>query len=274
MKQDRTFIFSPPRKEDWNIQGIKLPFSSPSKLPPAGPDDTILYAVGDIHGRSDLLDVLMDSIRSDRRQSPEKSAALVFLGDYVDRGPDSKGVLDRIIAIGEEAAFSTTALRGNHEHYLLSFLQDPEGKGSAGWLEYGGRETLSSYGVKAPLPGASPEDWRDVGVALLAAMPESHLAFLSGTAFTAQYGPYVFVHAGVRPGIPLDDQDAEDLTMIRKPFLHARQPLRDCVVVFGHTVFEKPVLERWKVGLDTGAYASGILTAMKIDGRRWYFCGT
>lgn len=274
MKQDRNFIFSPPQKTDWNIQGLKLPFSSPSKLPPSGPDDSILYAVGDIHGRSDLLDALMDSIRQDRRRQPDKSATLVFLGDYVDRGPDSKGVLERMIAIQADPAFSTTALRGNHELYLLAFLQDPEAKGSLGWLDYGGRETLSSYGIRAPLPGASAEDWRDVGVALKAAMPESHLAFLSGTSLMAQYGPYVFVHAGVRPGIPLDDQDAEDLTMIRKPFLHARQPLRDRVVVFGHTVFEKPVLERWKVGLDTGAYASGILTAMKIDGDRWYFCST
>lgn len=228
----------------------------------------VIYAVGDVHGQLELLNQLLDIIAADfaalkRSDRP----ALVLVGDYVDRGPMSKGVIDRLIALRdvseERGAFELRTLMGNHEQTMLSFLDSPEA--GPAWVEFGGGETLASYGVSRPAPRAEPQAWQAAQVALQRNIPSEHVAFLRGLELSAVYGDYLFVHAGVRPGVPLDRQDPEDLLWIRGDFLS--QPHRlDCVVVHGHTPDEEPFIGPSRINVDTGAYATGVLTAVRLDG--------
>lgn len=219
------------------------------------PKGKTVYAIGDIHGRSDMLDELLWRIKDDAGSLYE--AKLIFLGDYVDRGPDSRGVIDRLISLGqdyEDAVF----LKGNHEALLLDFLAEPEDLPH--WVEWGGAETLESYGLDTV-----GKEYGALAEEFLEAAPQSHLDFLNGLKLTHIEGDYLFVHAGVRPGTPLEEQTEEDLIWIRKRFHNAAPSSRpDYVVVHGHTPTDKPDDAGWRIGVDTGACYGGLLTAVAL----------
>ena len=235
------------------------------------PSGRRVYAVGDIHGRADLLIRLMQDLREDSaRGEYEGRPILIFLGDYVDRGFQSKEVIDVLLS-DIVSPFETYFLKGNHEAAMIQFLTDP----SIGprWAEYGGAETLVSYGVQPPRTRTSVEDWMQASEALNGALPPEHLHFLSNLDLSVRVGDYLFVHAGVRPGVPLDQQTEQDLLWIREEFLTDRRPL-DAVIVHGHTPEPKPYHDRRRVGLDTGAYLSGRLTAARFEHDKVEFIAT
>jgi serine/threonine protein phosphatase 1 len=224
----------------------------------------LVYAVGDIHGCVDLLDRLVCAIRENAEaQSLNAPPVLVFVGDYIDRGPDSKGVADRVIQLLADPRFEVRALKGNHEEALLTFLRDA--RLGQTWADYGGLQTLLSYGVAPPVLRTNLEAWERAREALGAAMPPRHLSFFAGLELTATYGDYTFVHAGVKPGVPMADQDEHDLLNIRREFLDARRPAEN-VIVHGHTPETEPYIGEGRVGIDTGAYATGVLTAVRLMG--------
>lgn len=240
--------------------------------PVSGPPGALLYAIGDIHGRLDLLRSLIDKIREDiaaTQLASERAPVVLFLGDYVDRGPASRDVISEIIALQKDPTLKVVAIRGNHDQYVLDFLENPA-IGPA-WLDYGGGVTLASYGVIPPGNRTNTAAWEDASKLLGECMPPEHLEFLKSTILVATFGSYVFVHAGVRPNVPLESQDPADLMSIRRQFLKAKDPLPGKVVVFGHTPFDRPSLRSGKLPLDTGAYATGILTAARLLGDRINF---
>jgi calcineurin-like phosphoesterase family protein len=217
-----------------------------------------IFAFGDIHG---YLDLLCDRLEA-ARASPYFGAdsEFVFLGDYVDRGPDSAGVIDKLIEMvaGPE---KTTCLLGNHELAMLRFLDDPSTL--LHWFDWGGAETVASYGVSRPRRVLGrPLGWamRD---ALAAAMPQSHLPFLEGLKPWYLAGDNLFVHAGVRPGVPLAEQSISDLTMIRAPFLDHYGP-HEHYVIHGHTPVDEPQILPHRANIDTCAYETGRLTCLAI----------
>jgi serine/threonine protein phosphatase 1 len=229
---------------------------------PRAPDGTTVYAIGDIHGRDDLLVQVLDGIREDAAVSPDRSI-VVCLGDYVDRGPGSRAVLDMLIEAQADKALEWRFLRGNHDQSVLDFLHSPT-TGMA-WSDYGGRETLESYGVGSPPPWAGHPVWRRTAAAFAAALPREHLRFLQELELSTEIGDYFFVHAGVRPGVPLKDQVDRDMLWIREPFL-SDPDLLEKVVVHGHTPTLAVHADDRRIGIDTGAYATGVLTALKLRG--------
>lgn len=236
---------------------------SPGVHRPALPEGHLLYAVGDIHGRLDLLEAILDRIEVDTRASGHVARrTLVFLGDFVDRGPDSRGVVDRVIS-GLPQGFDTHFLKGNHEAILLNFLDDARSLDN--WLLNGGDATMLSYGVdteRLARLGAPSETWRQ---AFAAALPEAHLRFFESLKLSVSFGDYLFVHAGVRPGVPLGAQSEADLIWIRAPFLDHAGPF-DKIVVHGHTPGKDPVTRPNRIGIDTGAVFTGRLTALRLQG--------
>jgi serine/threonine protein phosphatase 1 len=240
--------------------------SAPERAPAAAaPPGVTLYVIGDIHGRMDLLFLLLRKIAFDAARLPaEEQRELIFLGDYVDRGPDSCGVIGLVLStIAERDFWTVTALKGNHEAALLEFLDDPSTWPM--WSQFGARETLSSYGVDPPDWNAGEEDWARASRDLSLLMPAEHKAFLRGLELSAERGDYLFAHAGVRPGIPLHLQTEQDLLWIRDDFLRSQRRL-DKVIVHGHTPSEEAYLGDHRIGLDTGAYATGVLTAVRLKG--------
>jgi serine/threonine protein phosphatase 1 len=227
------------------------------RVAPRIPDHLRVYAVGDIHGRNDLLRVLLGMIQEDSARAPASPQRhLVYLGDYVDRGPDSKSVIDTLLA-NPLPGFSVRHLCGNHEDMLNAFLEDPAH--GRHWLFNGGKETLRSYGVD---PNGEIDDVRD---RLHAALPPAHRDFLRRLSMREEIGDYAFVHAGVRPGVPIAEQDHEDLLWIRDEFLTSDADFGK-VVVHGHTPGRQVVLAENRIGLDTGAFASGRLSAVVLSG--------
>jgi serine/threonine protein phosphatase 1 len=249
---------------------IRLFRSRPSRVPTVPPGQRI-YAIGDVHGRSDLHDRLMAMVRDDRAAAPPGTAAtVVLLGDLVDRGPDSAGMLERLAA-GPPSGFGLVALRGNHEDTMERFLDDP---GAAPeWFRFGGLATLESYGVRLDprLPG--PARVTAAHAALRAALPHRHLAVLRAMRSHLFVGDYLLVHAGVRPGVPLDAQDPADLMWIREDFLDSGAD-HGKVVVHGHTIVRAPEVRRNRIGIDTGAFATGRLTALVLEGEDRRFLST
>jgi serine/threonine protein phosphatase 1 len=239
-------------------------FRSPKRRPEvASTDGRLIYAVGDIHGRLDLLDPLLEQIVQDTAAAGSAmKPVLIFVGDYVDRGVSSKGVVERLIALQRSEAFELRALKGNHEEALLAFLQDPNFGPT--WCEHGGTQTLVSYGVNPPALRMDADEWAKTRDAFAAALPNEHFRFLDGLELTAVYGDYVFVHAGLRPGVSLDAQREHDLLWIRDEFLSARLPFEK-TVVHGHTPAEEAFMGPHRIGIDTGAYATGILTAVRLE---------
>ena len=239
------------------------------KSPPAAvPAGTRVYAVGDIHGRRDLLERLLGRIASHSGGAPQKNH-LIFLGDYVDRGPQSKAVIDLILRL-DWPGWEIVALRGNHDQAVIDFVEDP--LTYRGWRGFGAAETLVSYGVKAPMF----DDERAFAAArdeFVEKCPAEHMGFLRALKLSHDVGDYMFVHAGVRPGIALDQQSAADLMWIRDDFLFSNARL-DKVIVHGHSPSERPVLRHNRIGVDTGAYATGCLTAAVLEGEDCNFLST
>ncbi|MEC9368440.1 MAG: metallophosphoesterase family protein [Pseudomonadota bacterium] len=223
------------------------------------PDGAVIYALSDIHGRADLLAELLGRIDTDARGTGADDLRLVFLGDYVDRGPDSRGVIELLLS-GLPDSFSVTCLMGNHERMLLDFL---DGDDMEHWMSNGAEATVESYGIDAGdihWAEGRAEDCRKEFTRLL---PTAHRNFLDGLQHWHAAGGYHFVHAGVRPGVPLDQQDSHDMLWIRSPFLHSDKDLGR-MVIHGHTPGDAPVVRKNRICIDTGAWFSGQLTALKM----------
>lgn len=208
---------------------------------------TRIYAVGDIHGRLDLLLSIEAQIREDLKARPTEAPLVCYLGDYVDRGPTSAGVIE-YLATGARDDLMRIFLKGNHEDRLLAFLRDPVTHGPK-LLSFGGREALASYGLPQDLMEA--EDWHALRSAFASALPEAHVAFLNSLSLAFRWRDFLFVHAGVNPERPLNDQDAHDLMWIREPFLSSDGDY-GMRVVHGHVIETVPVVRGNRIGLDTG----------------------
>ena len=242
------------------------PSPNPASLKAAVPDGERIYAIGDIHGRADLLDELLAMIDADNIARGPSQVRLIFLGDLIDRGPDSKKVVERLMEVKARHPL-THILLGNHEEVFLQAIRGD----SAGALRYGLRigadATIMSYGVTAQ------EYLRvDIDQLLVIArrrVPEAHLDFMAEFEDMVFAGDYVFVHAGVRPDKSLDRQKINDLRWIREDFLDYRGKLEK-IVVHGHSISDEVETTPHRIGIDTGAYATGILTAMGFEGgERW-----
>jgi serine/threonine protein phosphatase 1 len=220
-----------------------------------------IYAIGDVHGRADLLERLQQRIAADVELNPVADPLLICLGDYVDRGPDSAGVLDLLLREAP-AGMKRIALMGNHEELMLRFLADESV--APVWFANGGDATLESYGID---PCESYERARRQLVALL---PARHRALLESLALSHSEGGYFFAHAGVKPGVALDRQRREDLLWIRSEFLRSDAD-HGKVVVHGHSITAEPEVRTNRIGIDTGAYASDRLTCLVLEGRERRF---
>lgn len=222
-----------------------------------------VYAFGDIHGCYDLLHVLLREVRSDAAaDSPGVSPLVIFLGDYVDRGPASAKVLAALAWLRRSSAVDARMLEGNHDEMLRIFLEHPTQHEE--WLTFGGRETLSSYGILPPSVRNNPDELVILRDALLDVLPLSHYTLFQNLELMVEIGDYAFVHAGVMPGVALKDQHRDDLLWIRDDFLNHPRPATS-VIVHGHTwQSNQPTLLPHRLGIDTGAYETGVLTALKI----------
>lgn len=235
----------------------------PIQPPPAIPEGQRVYAIGDIHGRLDLLSALVLAVEQDDRDRPSAHTTIILLGDLIDRGPDSAGVIAAAREL--QARRNVRIIAGNHEEMFLQCFDNLEILYH--FLRYGGRETLQSY-------SAAPETWQDLSLEATQAMmrqavPTADLEFLSGLEDRVAIGDYLFVHAGIRPRVSLCDQTTRDLRWIREPFLSHTGDHGWCVV-HGHTISEMPELRANRIGIDTGAYMSGRLTALGLEGTaRW-----
>jgi serine/threonine protein phosphatase 1 len=243
-------------------------FSRPQKITAAAiPEGHRVYAVGDIHGRLDLLKKLWIAIEADAAGADVKKT-IIFVGDYVDRGRDSKGVIDFLIDLKQQG--DVICLRGNHDQAVLDFIADPKFYG--GWKPCGAPETLVSYGVMPPRFDDEAE-FETARADFVAKCPQAHLQFLESLPYSYELGGYFFVHAGVRPGIPLKEQDPQDLMWIRDEFLFSRADFEK-VVVYGHTPVEQAGRRGHRISVDTGAYATGRLTAAVLEGLDCRFLST
>ena len=218
-----------------------------------------IYAIGDIHGRSDLLDRMVGLIHDDLGEMPGEQCLTVTLGDYIDRGPDSSGVLDRLCDNPFRTAY--VALKGNHEELLEAFLREPEG--GRYWRQLGGLETLASYRVPVS-PLMVGRNYTQASESLRAALPKQHSDFLSSLPLSLDLGRYFLCHAGIRPGIPFDRQNPEDLLWIREEFLLSKYDFGK-IVVHGHTPTEQPEVLPNRINVDTGAFATGRLTCVVLE---------
>lgn len=225
------------------------------------PEGLRLYAIGDVHGRLDLLREMHARIAADLARRPCRRFRVIHLGDYIDRGPDSAGVIDHLIDFTLDG--DAVCLAGNHDLYLRDFLADPDRIGDV-WLRYGGDEALLSWGIDPMANDLRNRPVRALHAAFSAALPESHRAFLARLPLFEQHGDYVFVHAGVRPGLALHKQREADLTTIRDPFLTHTGSF-GFVVIHGHTVVPTPCIRPNRIGLDTKAYASGVLSCVVLE---------
>jgi serine/threonine protein phosphatase 1 len=226
---------------------------------PRLPDRARIYAIGDVHGRADLLDQTLLRIDADLATYPGCRPMQVFLGDYIDRGPSSRAVLDRLI--DRSRTHEIVCLRGNHETYLFEFLQNPAVL--ADWRRLGGLETLMSYGLE-PSMKADMAEQLELAKALEVSLPKHHRQFLRSLRTSFSCGDFFFVHAGVRPGIPLEQQREEDLLWIRDDFLLCEDDFGK-IVVHGHTPVREPDIRPNRINIDTGAYATGRLTCLIIE---------
>jgi len=228
---------------------------------PSTPEGHRAYAVGDVHGRLDLLEQLLGRIEADLANRRPCKTSLVFLGDLIDRGPDSRGVIERLMGY-RHPAIRPYFLAGNHEEVLLRIIAGETGL-IQDWLKFGGAECLASYNLSAGDLAETNE--ADVMAQVRRAIPEAHVRFIAGFSDTLSFGDYLFVHAGIRPGTDLQEQRQQDLRWIRAPFLD------DCsdhgfIVVHGHTISSEVEHRANRIGIDTGAYRSGVLTALGLEG--------
>ena len=229
-----------------------------------------LYAIGDVHGCMELLRSLLGAIAEDAANHPAKRKVLVCLGDYVDRGGDSRAVIDCLLH-HQPADFTCIFLKGNHEDAMVRFL-DGEAIG-ASWIDQGAIATFFSYGVRPPRRPADAADLMRARNELAANLPDGHLDFLRALPLSHIEGDYLFVHAGLRPGLSLEQQDSEDMIWIRDEFLRSNFDFGK-VVVHGHNIALEPEIRPNRIGIDTGAFASGRLTCLVLDGAERLFIQT
>ncbi|MCY4480242.1 MAG: metallophosphoesterase family protein [Rhodospirillales bacterium] len=237
-----------------------------SAAPAHAPEGERVYAIGDIHGRLDLLRMLITAIEEEQRLLPPARPTLVFVGDYVDRGPDSFGVIDWLCQ-RPLPDFERVHLRGNHEQWFEDFLGGDIAVGPS-WLYCGGVQTLASYGVRAALGEDDPMRLRVLQADLAAALPAAHRAFLRGLEPCREIGGYLFVHAGIRPGVPLAEQSTDDFYWIRDAFLHSSSD-HGRVVVHGHTIANEAQVCPNRIGIDTGAFTTNVLTCLVLEADRY-----
>lgn len=240
--------------------------SRPAAAPPASTGGPRVYAIGDIHGRADLLDQLLGMIAHDDAARPPSPVCLLFLGDLTDRGPDSAAVLDRSIALsrsGEDIRF----IKGNHEEIFILAARGDE-QAVRIFRRIGGDATLASYGL-APSACMAMDD-AAIASWMLAHIPRAHVDFMDGFEDMIAIGDYLFVHAGIRPNVALAAQEPQVLRWIRQPFLDHAAP-HEKMIVHGHSITDDIDVRSNRIGIDTGAYASGRLTALGLEGEdRWF----
>ncbi|WP_309612042.1 metallophosphoesterase [Sphingomonas sp.] len=240
--------------------------STKPRLAPAVPPGVRAYAIGDVHGRLDLLDELLAAIDLDNDKRGAARTHLVMLGDLIDRGPDSRGVVERLRRF-DLPVIKLILLCGNHEEALLRLIAGERGL-LDDWLTFGGSECLQSYGLDPATLRCLGD--RDACDRIREAIPQTHQSFLQSFGDTVTIGDYLFVHAGIRPGVHLSMQLQRDLRWIRQPFLDDERD-HGCIVVHGHTISEEVIELSNRIGLDTGAYRSGRLSAIGLEGsERWF----
>jgi serine/threonine protein phosphatase 1 len=242
----------------------------PDTVLPTLPIGTRVYAVGDIHGRVDLLERLHQMIHEDAYQVQAPRNVVIYLGDYIDRGENSSGVIELLIK-RPLPGFERVHLKGNHEAAMMRFLEDPDT--GIDWMAFGGDATLASYRVQPPRRPGDPDGMLRAQVDLLQCLPPSHADFLAALSLSHIEGDFLFVHAGLRPGILLDQQTEEDLLWIRAPFLNSDADFGK-LVVHGHTIDRDPVIRHNRIGIDTGAYRTNKLTCLVIQDERYGFLQT
>ena len=218
------------------------------------PSGQRVYAIGDVHGCLERLAVLHEQIAEDLLARPVDSAILIHLGDYVDRGPESAQVVEWLLAGPPVPAENVVNLMGNHEQMMLAALASGEESAASHWLTNGGADSLLSWGVARSTPS---KEWATH-------IPREHLIFLRDLSVNHQVGPYLFVHAGIRPGVALDKQTRQDMLWIREPFLSSKADL-GVVVVHGHTPRHEPTVKHNRIGIDTGAVLGGALTCVVLE---------
>ena len=232
------------------------------------PKNQRIYCVGDIHGRADLLEQLHEKILIDAAPYQGKKI-IVYLGDYVDRGDQSRQVIE-ILLSKPLTDFEAIYLKGNHEQAMLDFIEYPVA--AAAWLSFGGREALNSYGIAlVHIPGK--KHLAELAQKLDNKLPDSHRAFMENTLHSWQCGSYYFVHAGIRPDIALDKQNHEDQLWIRDDFLENRQN-HGSIIVHGHSITPEPEVHPNRIGIDTGAFSTGILTCLVLEDDQQRFLHT
>ncbi|MCT2580675.1 MAG: serine/threonine protein phosphatase [Mesorhizobium sp.] len=231
-----------------------------------GPKGIRIYAIGDVHGRHDLLAAMHSRIASDLEYGPKSDWRIIHLGDYVDRGPDSRNVIEFLIEARSRDP-RNIMLAGNHDIGMLDFLAKPDPEGL--FMRYGGVQTAASYGVKLSTGsswfGRSDEALAHGHAALVEAVPQAHVDFLRSLSFSACFGDFFFCHAGIRPGVPLESQNEQDLIWIRDVF-HNYPGLYPKVIVHGHTPVPDVDVMANRVNLDTLAWQAGTLSALAVDG--------
>lgn len=242
-----------------------LGFSTRQQRKPVGAKGYRAYVIGDIHGRLDLLEELLAKIHAELQHRASPKTLLVFVGDLIDRGPSSAQVIERLRNY-DRTGIETVFLLGNHEEVLLRILRGDTSLVSS-WLEFGGLQCLESYGVETTqLRGRLSETVIELAQT---AVPASHVEFLESFVDSCRFGDYLFVHAGIRPGIEIEQQLQSDLRWIRDPFLSDNSD-HGFVVVHGHTITRDVDERPNRIGIDTGAYRTGVLTALAIEGaERW-----
>jgi serine/threonine protein phosphatase 1 len=242
-----------------------LPEPEPATPLPLGKvDGQLVYAIGDIHGCYDQLKHLLALVNADaKRHAGGRVPTLIFCGDYVDRGPASPQVLDALCWLKRRSPFHAHFLKGNHDQAMLDYIADPVAMRV--WMTVGGQATLQSYGVSPPTAQDSPERHLEARDDLLERLPVAHLRFLESLELMVGLGDFAFVHAGVRAGIALADQTEDDLLWIREGFLDNDKP-HERIIVHGHTwTSDQPMIHPHRVGIDTGAYETGVLTALRLE---------
>jgi len=232
------------------------------------PEGTRVYAVGDIHGHKERLAALHRLIVDDAARSSERRRVIVYVGDYYDRGPDSAGVVEMLIEHPLDG-FDSVFLKGNHEEIVLRFL-DGDLETGANWIAHGGNTMLQSYGVACDSAWPDYSDLVDYQQALSACFPPAHRTFLESLALSHVEGDYAFVHAGIRPGVPLSRQEGSDLMWIREEF-HESDADHGYVIVHGHTPVKKVVNRFNRIDIDTGAGFGRALTAVVLAGTKRNF---
>lgn len=239
----------------------KRPKAAPGGTTPSGPPGARAYAIGDVHGRLDLLRDLLEQIDADGRSRPCAREFVILLGDLIDRGPDSRGVIELLRGTAQRLT-NPVFIMGNHEEMMLRVLGDEPDR-LWDWMSFGGYEFAQSYGVE--VGRLATLDAAAAAAEVRAAVPAADLSFVASFVDSFRFGDYLFVHAGIRPGIPLERQSIADLRWIREDFMQstARHPY---MVVHGHTIAPEPDEQLNRIGIDTGAYANGVLTAICLEG--------